>query len=83
MLRGRVNEMNQRDLRRIEAEHESIKKILVSPLCPKCGTRTIASTIEQYCDFLDGWGDVCGGREEQVPVWKCRNGHISHIVIME
>lgn len=75
--------MNQRGLRRIEAEHESIKKILVNPFCPKCGTKAIASTIERYCDFLDRWGGVCGGRKEQVPVWKCQNGHTSHIVMMK
>lgn len=78
-----VNKMNERDLRRIKMEHKIVVKAVVNPLCFQCGKPTVASTIERGCEILDRWGGVCWGRQEEVPVWKCPNGHITHVVIME
>lgn len=75
--------MNDDDLRRIKVEHEITKEALTNPLCARCGKPTTESTITLGCAFLDRWGGVCGGKQEEVPVWKCPNNHITHIVMME
>ena len=75
--------MNERDLRQIKNEHEKAKKKITSPLCFQCGEPTTASTVERYCDILDKWGGVCWGKQVEVPVWKCPNGHSMHVVIIE
>ena len=75
--------MNDHDLARIKEEHERTKNLLENPLCPQCGELTTASTIERGCEILDRWGGVCWGKQVEAPVWKCPNGHITHVVIME
>lgn len=74
--------MNDRDLSRIEAEHKRAKGMLINPLCPRCGERITPSTVRRGCDILDRWGGVCWGKQVDVPVWKCPNGHLIHIVMM-
>ena len=75
--------MNDRNLMRIKIEHEETKEEVIDPLCFRCGEPTTSSIIEIDCDMLDRWGGICGSRPEKVPVWKCLNNHITHIVMME
>ena len=75
--------MNDKDLRVLIEEHNYSKKHITSPQCPICHYPMTPKTIIRYIDQLDMHGGICWGTDEEVPVWKCVNGHAIHLRILE
>ena len=78
----RIGNRNSSELSRIKSEHDKASKVVSSVICPICHHPMTESTFTKYVDSLDMHGGVCWGGEEEVPVWKCQNGHMIHLVMM-
>lgn len=75
--------MRDTEVERIKIDHVIANKYITAPQCPICHHPMWEGFITRTVGLTDIGGGEGWSEKQEIPVWKCVNGHSIHFEIME